>query len=217
MMHRFMRKMVLGLSGLALVGAMAGTVQAAEPADVFIKRISSDVLDTARDNTRVKAGDTSVILNLVEQKIIPYVDFQRMTALAAGRFWRQATPEQQAALIAEFRSLLIYTYSGALTKVADQRVTFQPLRTEPTDGDVEVRSMVTQSRGQPIQLNYRVEKSGDGWKVYDVNIFGAWLVESYKNTFSSEITKNGMDGLIKTLQAKNKERAAAFSTSAAKN
>jgi len=143
----------------------------------------------------------------VETKILPYVDFQRMTALAAGRFWRDATPEQQKALTEQFRTLLVFTYSGALSQVKDQTVEFKPLRADPTDTEVEVRSQVNQARGEPIPLNYRVAKGPQGWKIYDINVLGAWLVETYKGTFASEISKGGMDGLIKALTEKNKKLA----------
>ena len=154
------------------------------------------------------AGNINRIVALVEEKILPYVDSERMTALAAGRYWRQATPEQQKQLITEFRSLLIYTYSGALSQIRDQKIEYKPLRADPADTEVEVRSQVIQSRGEPIQLSYRLEKLSSGWKMYDVNVMGAWLVEAYKGTFNSEITKGGIDGLIKTLTEKNKQLAA---------
>jgi len=146
------------------------------------------------------------VLDLVETKILPYVDFQRMTSLAAGRYWRDATPEQQKQLTDQFRSLLIFTYSGAISSIKDQKLQFQPLRADPdaTDG-VEVHSQVVQTRGETIQLNYRMEKLATGWKIYDVNVLGAWLVETYKGNFATEISKGGIDGLIKTLTDKNKK------------
>ncbi|HEX8604118.1 MAG TPA: ABC transporter substrate-binding protein, partial [Pseudoduganella sp.] len=135
------------------------------------------------------------------------VDFERMTSLAAGRYWREATPEQKRALSAEFRTLLIYTYSGALSQVRNETIEFKPLRADATDTEVEVRSQVNMTRGEPVLLNYRVAKSADGWKIYDINVLGAWLVETYKGTFNTEISKGGIDGLIKTLAAKNKQLA----------
>ena len=146
---------------------------------------------------------------MVETKILPYIDFQRMTSLAAGKSWRDATPDQQQQLIKEFRTLLVFTYSGAITQIKDQRVEFKPLRAAPDDTEVEVRSQVIQSRGDPIQLNYRLAKSATGWKIYDINVLGAWLVETYKGTFTETISKSGIDGLIKTLSDKNKKLAAA--------
>lgn len=186
----------------------ANAAYSQEAPDALVKRISQDVIDSAKGNKDIQGGNQKQILALVEQKIIPHVDFQRMTQLAAGRHWREATPEQQKQLIAEFRNLLVYTYSGALTQVGDQEVTFKPLRASPADTEVEVRSEVARGgSAQPIQLAYRMEKQQDGWKIYDVNVLGAWLVESYKSTFNSEIGKSGIDGLIKTLQERNKRLA----------
>lgn len=148
-------------------------------------------------------------MEVVLTKIIPYVNFQRMTAMAVGRYWRDASPEQQAALTKEFRTLLIYTYSGAISQVRNQKLEFKPMRAAPEDDEVEVRSMVLQPRGEPIQLNYRLEKTATGWKIFDVNILGAWLIETYKGSFSTEIGKGGIDGLIKVLVERNKRLAVA--------
>lgn len=198
---------VLSVSALSFAGAVSAQ-NASEAPDALVKRISQEVLDAAKNDKDIQSGNISQIITLVEQKIIPYVDFQRMTSLAAGRFWRQATPEQQKQLTTEFRSLLIYTYSGALSQVRDQKIEFKPLRADPADTEVEVRSQVIQARGEPVQLNYRLAKSPTGWKMYDVNVMGAWLVEAYKGTFASEINKGGIDGLIKSLSDKNKQLAA---------
>ncbi len=185
-----------------------GLAQAApEAPDTLIKRVSQEVLDLAKTDKKIQAGDQQRIMEVVQEKIIPYVDFQRMTALAAGRFWRDASPQQQTALIREFRLLLIYTYSGAISQVRNEKLEFRPMRGDPADEEVEVRSMVSQSRGEPIQLNYRLEKTPSGWKIYDVNILGAWLVETYKGSFSTEINKGGIDGLVKTLAERNKRLA----------
>jgi len=196
---------------VAPVSAVAAPVAAApvanEAPDALIKRISGEVLDTARNDKEIQAGNQKRVMDLVETKILPYVDFQRMTSLAAGRYWREATPEQQKQLSTEFRSLLIYTYSGALSQVKNETIDFKPLRADPADTEVEVRSTVNVARGEPVVLNYRVAKSPTGWKIYDINVLGAWLVEAYKGTFNSEISKGGIDGLIKTLQAKNKTLA----------
>ncbi|MEO8408060.1 MAG: ABC transporter substrate-binding protein [Oxalobacteraceae bacterium] len=196
--------------------AFAATVHAQEAPDALIKRISQDVLDIAKADREIQGGNQKRVLELVEAKILPYVDFQRMTALAAGRYWREATPEQQKQLTAEFRDLLVYTYSGAISQVKDQKLDFKPFRAAPTDTEVEVRSQVLQSRGDPIQLNYRLQKSPAGWKIYDINVLGAWLVETYKGNFSSEISKSGIDGLIKTLADKNKRLAESATRSTAK-
>ena len=187
----------------------AGSAHAQQEApDVLVKRVSSEILELAKTDKQIQAGNQQRIMEVVQAKVIPHVNFQRMTAMAAGRFWREATPEQQASLTTEFRSLLIYTYSGAISQVRNQVLEFKPMRANPSDDEVEVRSMVIQPRGEPIQLNYRLEKTPNGWKIYDVNILGAWLVETYKGTFAAEIGKGGIDGLIKALAERNKRLAA---------
>lgn len=189
----------------ATVLAFSSHALAQEAPDALVKRISQEVLTIAKTDKEIQGGNQRHVLDLVETKILPYVDFQRMTALAAGRYWRDATPDQQKHLTSEFRTLLVYTYSGAIAQVKDQQVEFQPLRMDPADTDVVVRSQVVQARGgEAIQLHYRLEKVASGWKIYDVNVLGAWLVETYKSNFASEIGRNGIDGLIKTLAEKNK-------------
>jgi phospholipid transport system substrate-binding protein len=208
-------KLIKQLFAFATVAFASAAFAAAAPAapagteapDVLVKRISQDVLDTAKADKEIQAGNQKRVMDLVETKILPYVDFQRMTSLAAGRYWREASPEQQKQLSTEFRSLLIFTYSGALSQVKNETIEFKPLRADPSDTEVEVRSQVNVARGEPIPLNYRVAKSPTGWKIYDINVLGAWLVETYKSTFASEITKGGIDGLIKTLSEKNKKLA----------
>jgi phospholipid transport system substrate-binding protein len=205
-------KLIKQLIAVATVAFASSALAAPAPAaneapDALVKRISSEVLETAKADKDIQAGNQKKVMDLVETKILPYVDFQRMTSLAAGRYWREATPEQQKQLSAEFRTLLIFTYSGALSQVKDQTIEFKPMRSSPGDTEVEVRSQVNQARGEPIQLNYRVAKADSGWKIYDINVLGAWLVEAYKGTFASEISKGGIDGLIKTLSEKNKKLA----------
>lgn len=188
--------------------ALPGAVMAQEGPQELVKRISEEVLAIAKADKDIQSGNQKRVLEVVEEKILPYVDFQRMTTLAAGRHWRQATPEQQKQLVNEFRRLLVYTYSGAITQIRDQRLDFKPMRGSPSDNEVEVRSQVVQPRGEPIQLDYRLEKTADGWKIYDMNILGAWLVETYRGNFSSEINRNGIDGLIKALDERNKKLGA---------
>jgi phospholipid transport system substrate-binding protein len=205
-------KLIKQLIAVATVAFATSALAAPAPAaneapDALVKRISSEVLDTAKNDKDIQAGNQKKVMDLVETKILPYVDFQKMTSLAAGRYWRDATPEQQKQLATEFRTLLIFTYSGALSQVKDQTVEFKPTRAAAGDTEVEVRSQVNQQRGEPIQLNYRVAKTDAGWKIYDINVLGAWLVEAYKGTFASEISKGGIDGLIKTLSEKNKKLA----------
>ncbi|KAA0068722.1 ABC transporter substrate-binding protein [Rhodanobacter sp. T12-5] len=194
---------------LIAIGSFASITpaNAQEAPDVLIKRISTDVVESAKADQEIHAGNQKRVLDLVEKEILPYVDFQRMTALAAGRYWRQASPEQQKQLIAEFRALLVYTYSGAISQIREQTLEFKPLRADPSATEVEVRSQVMQTRGEPAQLSYRLEKTPAGWRIFDVNVLGAWLVQTYKSTFASEISKSGIDGLIKTLSEKNKRLA----------
>lgn len=178
-----------------------------EAPDVLVKRISADVIETVKADKDIQSGNRNKIMELVNSKILPYVDAEKMTAQAAGRFWRQATPEQQKRLSEEFRTLLVYTYSGALSQIKNETVEFKPMRSEPTDTDVEVRSQVNVTRGEPITLNYRLAKGNQGWKIYDINVLGAWLVETYKGTFAAEINKSGVDGLITKLADRNKQLA----------
>jgi phospholipid transport system substrate-binding protein len=193
---------------IAATMAMASSVYAAEAPDALVKRISNDVIDTAKSDKDIQAGNRKKVMDLVESKILPYVDFMRMTQQAAGHHWRSATPEQQKSLANEFRTLLIFTYSGALSQIKNETVDFKPLRASPEDKEVEVRSSVNVSRGEPVTLNYRLAKAADGsWKIYDINVLGAWLVETYKGTFATEIGKSGIDGLIKTLAERNKKLA----------
>ncbi len=203
-----MRAMQLLLSSLLFAFTLIAGAQAQEAPDELIKRISEEILEVAKTDKQIQAGNQQRIMEVVQGKIIPHVNFQRMTSMAAGRFWREATPEQQSALTNEFRTLLIYTYAGAISQIRNQRLEFRPLRAAPDDTEVEVRSSVIQSRGESIQLNYRLEKTPNGWKIFDVNILGAWLVETYKGSFSSEISKGGIDGLIRTLADRNKRLAA---------
>ncbi len=205
-MSTFRKFSFLFLTAFFLCAGSASAQQ--EAPDVLIKRVSNEILELAKTDKQIQAGNQQRIMEVVQAKVIPHVNFQRMTAMAAGRFWREATPEQQAALTTEFRALLIYTYSGAISQVRNQVLEFKPMRAVAGDDEVEVRSVVIQPRGEPIQLNYRLEKTPTGWKIYDVNILGAWLVETYKGTFAAEINKGGIDGLIRALAERNKRLAA---------
>ncbi|CAA2102381.1 MlaC/ttg2D family ABC transporter substrate-binding protein [Variovorax paradoxus] len=200
----------LVLAGALLFGAAVAFVQPARAADeapdALVKRLSTDVLETIKADSSIKAGDVNKIMLLVDSKIMPNVNFQRMTASAVGPAWRQATPEQQKRLQDEFKALLVRTYAGALDQVTDQTVTVRPFRGSPDDKEVLVRTEVT-GRGDPVQLDYRLEKTpgqGAGWKVYNLNVLGVWLVDTYRTQFSQEINKNGIDGLISALAARNK-------------
>lgn len=187
---------------------VAAPAAAAEAPDALVKRISAEVIDSVKADKDIQSGDRSKIMGLVNSKILPYVDAEKMTQQAAGRHWRTATPDQQKKLTTEFRTLLVYTYSGALSTIKNETVEFKPMRGAATDTDVEVRSQVNVSRGEPITLNYRLSNEKGSWKIYDVNVLGAWLVETYKSTFNSEISKGGVDGLIKRLADRNAQLAA---------
>jgi phospholipid transport system substrate-binding protein len=177
-----------------------------EAPDVLVKRISGEVMDAVKADAAIQKGDIGRIVTLVDTKIMPNVNFSRMTSSAVGRYWRQATPEQQKQLQDEFKILLVRTYAGALGEVKDQTLSFRPLRSRPEDTEVVVRSEV-RGRGEPIQLDYRLEKTPQGWKIYDLNVLGVWLVETYRTQFAQEIGAKGIDGLIATLTQRNKASA----------
>jgi phospholipid transport system substrate-binding protein len=200
-------KQLIAVASMAIATSAIAAAPANEAPDALVKRISADVIETAKADKEIQAGNQKRVMDLVESKILPYVDFQRMTSLAAGRFWREATPEQQKQLSNEFRTLLIFTYSGALSQIKNETVEFKPLRADPADAEVEVRSQVNVARGEPVTLNYRLAKTPQGWKIFDINVLGAWLVETYKGTFATEIGKSGIDGLIKALAERNKKLA----------
>ena len=197
-------------AAMLTVGFALAHAQAGKAPDALIKEVSTDVLESVKADKSFKQGDVQKVITLVDTKVMPHVDFQRMTASAAGRYWRQATPEQQKRLQEEFKLLLARTYSGALAQVQDQTVELKPMRSTPTDTEVVVRTEV-KGRGDPIQLDYRLEQTPGGWKIYDVNVLGVWLVESYRNMFSQEISANGIDGLISKLAARNKSAGGAKS------
>jgi phospholipid transport system substrate-binding protein len=197
--------LVLGTSSLLALPVGA----ADEAADALIKRLSKDVLDNIKTDKSLQAGDMSRIIALVDIKIMPNVNFQRMTASAVGPAWRQASPEQKKRLQEEFKTLLVRTYAGALEQVNDQTVVVKPLRAAAEDREVVVRTEV-RGRGDPVQLDYRLEKTpgeGAGWKIYNLNVLGVWLVENYRSQFAQEISAKGIDGLIATLADRNKANA----------
>lgn len=206
MNRRTLGRLLSATLSLALL-AGAPFVRAAEEApDALIKRVSTEVLDAIKSDKATQAGDTSRVLALVDTKVMPNVNFTRMTASAVGRNWRQATPAQKTRLQEEFKTLLIRTYSGALSQVKDQSLNVKPLRAAPTDTEVTVRTEVL-GRGDPVQLDYRMEKTPTGWKIYDLNVLGVWLVETYRTQFAQEISANGVDGLIASMSQRNKTNA----------
>ena len=203
---RFFKRLA-ALLMLAAGALSAGSACAQdEAADVFVKRMSTEVLDVIKADKSMRGGDIAKVVALVDTRIMPHVDFQRMTASAIGPGWRQATPEQQKRLQEEFKILLVRTYSGALSQISDQVIALKPLRAGPEDKEVVVRTEVRGS-GEPIQLDYRLEKTpgqGTGWRIFNINVMGVWLVETYKSQFAQEINAKGVDGLIESLAARNK-------------
>lgn len=190
---------------LALSAGLPMSALASEEApDALVKRLSADVLDTIRNDKSLKSGDVAAIGALVDKTVMPHVNFQRMTSAAVGPQWRQATPEQKQRLQTEFKALLIRTYAGALSQVTDQTVVVKPMRAAAGDKDVLVRTEV-RGKGDPIQLDYRLEKTADGaWKIYNLNVLGVWLVETYRSQFAQEINARGIDSLIQALATRNK-------------
>ena len=184
------------------LGTALAHAQATQAPDALIKAVSTDVLDAVRADKSIKQGDVQKVVALVDAKILPSFDFERMTASAVGPRWNDATPAQKASLQAQFKILLVRTYSGALAQVQDQTVELKPMRGTPGDKEVVVKTEI-RGRGDPVQLDYRLEQVGSGWKIYDVNVLGVWLVENYRNSFSQEIGANGIDGLIGKLAERN--------------
>ena len=181
-----------------------------EAPDAFIKRLSTDVLNGMKADKAIQAGEVARIVELVDSLVMPNVDFKRMTAAAVGPQWRQATPAQQQRLQEEFKILLVRTYAGALSRVDNVTLSMKPLRASPADKEVVVRTEIM-GQGDPIQLDYRLEKTpgvGAGWKIYNLNVLGVWLVDTYRSQFAQEINAKGIDGLIATLAARNKSNAA---------
>jgi phospholipid transport system substrate-binding protein len=209
MNRRTLGHAALCLTAMAALGAPFSVLAADEAPDALIKRLSTDVLATVKSDKAIQSGDLAKIIALVDKTVMPNVNFRRMTAAAVGPGWRQATPEQQKRLQDEFKILLVRTYSGALAQVSDQTIQVKPLRADPADKDVLVRTEIV-GRGDPIQLDYRLEKTpgdGAGWKIYNLNVLGVWMVDTYRNQFAQEINAKGVDGLIETLVARNKSNA----------
>jgi phospholipid transport system substrate-binding protein len=192
---------------IALVFTFAGVspALAADIApDAFARSVTDEVLAIIRADKDLQSGNREKLMKLAEAKLLPHFNFPRMTQLAVGRSWRQATPEQQKILIEEFRNLLVRTYTTAFTQYRNETVDYRPARMSPGDTDVVVKSLINRPGGQPIAVDYNMEKSGASWKVYDVKIENVSLVENYRNTFNSEIQRSGVDGLIKVLTDKNR-------------
>jgi phospholipid transport system substrate-binding protein len=186
----------------SLIGMSGVQAQNPDTPDGLVKLVVEDVMNTIKNDKAIQSGDLRKINALVDQKILPHSNFQKTTQLSMGRNWAKASPQQQTQITQEFKTLLIRIYGGALAQVKDQKVQYKPFRAAADDTDVIVKTAVI-GKGEPIQLDYRLEKTANGWKVYDINILGAWLVESYRNQFNDQISKGGIDGLIQFLQQRN--------------
>jgi len=186
-------------------GAFAQSGDMSTP-DGLVKTVTSQVLDQIKADKQIQSGNITRITQLVNEKILPYTDFTRTTRLVMGRNWNTATPQQQKDIVEQFKMLLIRTYSGALAQVRDQQVQYKPFRADPSDTDVVVRSVVL-NNGSPIELDYRLYKTPEGWKVYDINVLGAWLIQAYQQQFNEQIQQHGVDGLVQFLTQRNQQLA----------
>jgi phospholipid transport system substrate-binding protein len=203
------RRTALAWAVASSLAGFAGSAmaQASESPEVLIQRVAAELIEAVKSDAALRNGDTGRVIALVDNRLLPHVNFTRMTASSVGRFWRQATPEQKQKLQAEFKTLLVRTYSGALSQVKDQTLVVKPLRANPGDTEVIVRSELRTPGRDPVQLDYRVEKTETGWKVYDLNVLGVWLVETYRGQFAQEINAKGLDGLIAALAQRNRGNA----------
>ncbi len=197
-----------GLLGLAFAGMGAAQAQTSadaskSPSD-FVQTVANDALNAVKKDQSIKTGDLARINKVINEYVLPYVNLEKTTRLAAGRHWRQATPQQQRDLVEAFKGTLIRTYSGAFTQV-DQRSSFSmlPFRGDVNADDLVVRSMLSQGNGPSVGIDYRLEKTPQGWKIYDLNVEGIWLIQNYRNQFSQQISQNGVEGLIAALNKRN--------------
>jgi phospholipid transport system substrate-binding protein len=207
--------MAKGMAALLALGIAAGA-RAQEAPDALAKRVTDEVLTVLRADKDIQAGNSAKVIELVESKVLPHFDFMRMTRLAAGANWRQANPDQQKALTNEFRTLLVHTYASTIAAYRNQTIEVRPLRMEPADTEVTVRSQINQPGGKAINVDYRMAKGDSGWKVYDVVVADLSLVQNYRGTFEGEVRRGGIDGLIKALSDKNKQLTAGTARAAAK-
>ncbi len=186
----------------------AGSAMAqAQSPDALVKQTVNEVMAAAKSDPNIQKGDMTSITRLVEQKIMPHADFTKTTQLASGAAWRQATPEQKKQLTEQFKTLLLRTYAGAIAQIRDQQVEYKPFRGQPSDTDAVVYTSVV-NNGQPVELDYRLYKTASGeWKLYDLNVLGAWLVQTYRNQFAEKVNQSGVDGLIQFLTQRNQQLA----------
>jgi len=207
--RRLLVKLWVSLLGLSLLATTVPVLAADMAADAFVKQLSDEVVDTIKGDKSLQAGNMTKLNALVDAKVMPHVNFRRITASAVGPGWTKATPEQHKQLQEEFKILLLRTYAGALSQITDQTITVKPLRASPEDTEIVVRTEV-RGKGEPIQLDYRLEKTpgvGSGWKIYNLNVMGVWLMETFRSQFAQEINAKGVDGLIATLKARNQAMA----------
>jgi phospholipid transport system substrate-binding protein len=203
--RRLLVKLWGSLLGLSLLAATVPASAADMAADAFVKQLSDEVIETIKGDKSFESGNMVKLNALVDAKVMPHVNFRRITASAVGPGWSKATPEQQKQLQNEFKSLLLRTYAGALSQITDQTIVVKPLRASPEDTEIVVRTEV-RGKGEPIQLDYRLEKTpgaGSGWKIYNLNVMGVWLMETFRSQFAQEINAKGVDGLIATLKSRN--------------
>ncbi len=201
-----MRRLLLGLVALLAAGlafVASAPVRAQEAPDKQIERLSAEVLARIKADPEIRSGNLERISQFVDEMVMPSVDFERMTALSVGRGWREASAEERAELVKQFRMLLLRTYSGALSEVRDQSIRMKPLRADPADKDVIVRSEVIGQGTEPIQLDYRMRRTNENWKIYDINVLGVWLVETYRGQFGQIISQGGIQGLVDSLRQRN--------------
>jgi phospholipid transport system substrate-binding protein len=200
-----MKKMLMSFLAVACLAAAPARAQEVVAPDALAKSVTDEVLAAMRSDKDIQSGNTQKVVDLVEKKVLPHFDFARMTRLAVGPNWRKATPEQQKALVSEFRSLLVHTYAAMARTYRDQTIDYRPVRMQTADREVVVRSLINQAGGKAVTVDYRMEKAADGWKVYDVVVADLSLVQNYRGSFESEVRKGGIDGLVKALTDKNRQ------------
>ncbi|MGH8621043.1 MAG: MlaC/ttg2D family ABC transporter substrate-binding protein [Burkholderiales bacterium] len=199
------KRLLIGLVAAFCAAAVPAAAQNMTPPDALAKSVTDEVLAVLRADKDIQAGNQKKVVDLVEKKVLPHFNFVRMTQLAVGRHWREASPEQQKLLVGEFRTLLVQTYAATFAAYRDQAIEYRPLRLQPGDADVVVKSLISQPGGQPVTVDYRMQKSDAGWKVYDVVVGDLSLVQSYRGSFNTEVQKGGIDGLVRALAEKNKQ------------
>jgi len=203
-----MRRLVLGLAAICCLAVAPARAQGMMAPDALARSVTDEVLALLRADKEIQSGNLGKVVDLVDRKVLPHFDFVRMTQLAVGRHWQQASPDQQKGLVGEFRGLLVQTYAATFAAYRDQKIEYRPLRMAPADTDVVVKSLIHQSGAKPVTVDYKMRKSDAGWKVYDVVVSDLSLVQSYRGTFSTEVQKGGVEGLIKALADKNRRLTA---------